>query len=124
MADQSDQSDITGVADRPAHTPGPWHAEFGEQFGYDCMTHAWTIYAANRKIITDIDLGSYGQEPCDYAFRSAEAAANAWLIAAAPDLLAACKLLLESHDASCKGEDCPLYGIDLTRAAIKKAIGG
>jgi len=52
-----------------------------------------------------------------------ETEANAYLIAAAPDLLAALKLILASHDASCKGERCAIVGIDLARAALAKAEG-
>ena len=39
---------------------------------------------------------------------------------AAPDLLAALKLIIKSHDASCPGEDCRIFGIDLARNLIAK----
>ena len=37
------------------------------------------------------------------------------------ELLAALKLMLASHDATCPGEECQLSGVDLARAAIAKA---
>ena len=37
------------------------------------------------------------------------------------ELLAALKLMLASHDATCLGEECQLSGVDLARAAIAKA---
>lgn len=62
-------------------TPGPWHAEFGECAGYDCMTSGWDIRAGTDHVVT-----------VDEADNSPQATkANAYLIAAAPELLAACK---------------------------------
>ena len=43
------------------------------------------------------------------------------LLKAAPAMLAALKLILVTHDATCAGEDCHIGGIDLARAAIAKA---
>jgi hypothetical protein len=43
--------------------------------------------------------------------------------AAAPEMLQALKMLLESHDRTCNGEGCQLSGIDLARAAVAKAEG-
>ena len=37
------------------------------------------------------------------------------------ELLAALRLMLASHDATCPGEECQLSGVDLARAAIAKA---
>lgn len=56
-----------------------WKAEFHESGGYDCMTGAWVIFDQNGTIAT-LDQGDYGQENCDYAFRSLAAEANAKLI--------------------------------------------
>ena len=39
------------------------------------------------------------------------------------ELLAALRLMLASHDATCPGEECQLSGVDLARAAIAKAEG-
>ena len=48
---------------------------------------------------------------------------DARLIAAAPWLYEALRLMLASHDATCAGEECQLCGVDLARAAIAKAEG-
>lgn len=72
-----------------SHTPGPWRSVFSEMGGYDCMTHAFHVKAGNR-IVATLDLGSYGQSPCDFTDRggwSDEASANAHLIEAAPQML-------------------------------------
>jgi hypothetical protein len=50
--------------------------EFNETGGYDCMTGAWIIRDTARgqyAIAVTIDQDDYGQEYCDYSFRSAEA---------------------------------------------------
>lgn len=39
------------------------------------------------------------------------------------ELVLALELILKSHDASCKGEECQLSGIDLGRIALNKAKG-
>lgn len=49
--------------------------------------------------------------------------ANARLLSAAPDLLAAIKRILWSHDLTCAGPDCSIAGIDAARAAVEKATG-
>lgn len=77
--------------------PGPWHIEFREHGGYDAMTGAWIIYTGTVTIAT-IDLADYGQEHCDYDFRSSSAEANARLIAAAPELLVALQKLRGAID--------------------------
>ena len=43
------------------------------------------------------------------------------LTAQRDELLAALRLMLASHDATCPGEECQLSGVDLARAAIAKA---
>jgi hypothetical protein len=35
-------------------------------------------------------------------------------------LQTALKMMLDSHDLSCKGEDCPIIGVDLARAALEQ----
>lgn len=70
-------------------TGGSWQAVFHESGGYDCMTGAWDIQSERGKCLATVDQSDYGQEHCDYSYRSDEAKANARLIAAAPDLLEA-----------------------------------
>lgn len=68
-----------------AHTPGPWTLHFGEQ-GYplaiDAPRERWSIPGAVGAIVRSNGIGMPS---------SSEGLANALLITAAPDLLAACK---------------------------------
>ena len=72
------------------HTPGPWYATFSDSGGYDCMTDAWRIEDATGGTITHVDLADYGQEYSGHDGDFPVAQANAALMAAAPELLAAC----------------------------------
>lgn len=47
-------------------------AVFSETGGYDCCTGAWSIRYGDR-ILAEVDLAEYGQEGCDYEFRSPQA---------------------------------------------------
>ena len=83
-----------------SHTPGPW--KFEDEYVRD----------ASGDIIAD----PYTMPTAD----SGDAMeANAILIAAAPDLLAACKSLISTLEEC--GVEC--LGMGLTRAAIAKATG-
>jgi hypothetical protein len=84
-----------------SHTPGPWTVSIGCDMTNDSY------------VIHEDDGNGVGPEM----------AANARVIAAAPDLLLALENLLVSHDLNCQGEDCQLMGIDLARAAVSKARG-
>lgn len=44
--------------------------EFDETGGYNCMTGAWIITDDYGNIIVRIDQVGFGQERCDYEFRS------------------------------------------------------
>jgi hypothetical protein len=104
------------------HTPGPWTLEEPSRHnGYD----TWKIAAP-----TLVEpLGSYSE----WSGRQ-ERAANARLIAAAPELLAACQRFLDAHaapsTANLRGfvesqiRPCRCGPCDLARAAIAKAEGG
>ncbi|MFN7882944.1 MAG: hypothetical protein ACK5PF_08010 [bacterium] len=84
------------------HTPGPWSAQTnGAQ---------WVVHAGRKQRVASVHTGLVGQE------------ANARLIAAAPDLLAAGRLLLRACDEG--DADMAMDGYDLLRAAIAKAEGG
>ncbi len=102
----------------PKHTPGPWKplnmfmgltpsvGAMGKQGGFD--------------ICPEVVSGIYGSVE--------ESQANARLIAAAPDLLEACQLILANmEDTEDTGTDreCGEYeDIKKLRAAIAKATGG
>lgn len=71
------------------HTPGPWEAEFGV---------AYNVRAPHGGIIAQISR-QRGRFAAQGYIDSEESAANARLIAAAPDLLEACEKTLEMIDA-------------------------
>lgn len=86
-------------------TPGPWRYWFEE--GY-----VGEITSANGKLVAGFDT-----EPNE---------ADARLIAAAPELLGACELIVSAFDALKQGSAArnePLQ-INAARAAIAKATGG
>jgi hypothetical protein len=90
-----------------AHTPGPW--EHDESGGLVPGSHEWHVYANSAPV------GKRLPAICD-------SEANARLIAAAPELLAALQLILDDYD---NGYDTVLQfkAVDATRAAIAKATG-
>lgn len=91
------------------HTPGPWRYH---GFVVDSDFSGWRVYLPTkyRRVITVEGTSA------------AEADANARLIAAAPDLLAALKAAFQpagwSHSGDCMCEVC-----EMCRAAIAKAEG-
>jgi hypothetical protein len=95
------------------HTPGPWsvgpthHESEGKSWLF--YSHQTHILAPNG--LTDLAIVEAGEE---------EGQANARLIAAAPDLLAACQDI-EIALADTKFASSPLYKQML--AAIEKAVG-
>ena len=109
------------------HTPGPWTAQrsgrnermLGKKNWNPDDPHqcALAVYARS-KVCTLAD--EYGTDAEERAMR-AEQEANAHLIAAAPDLLAALREYLERHEASCEPSGLPEY--EQARAAIAKAEG-
>ena len=85
------------------HTPGPWSAD-----EYVSPPHTWFIRGPNLEKIV-----SGPQPPLT--------AANACLIAAAPELLDALAVMLKAYDF---GEQfTPNHPIAIARAAIAKATG-
>ena len=100
-----------------AHTPGPWTVR-GQGFVVGGEGDALNADYVALTLITAPSVPSNHQPDAE------EARANAHLMAAAPELFAALKLLLTTHDASCvDAEACQIGGIDLARAAIAKAEG-
>ncbi len=89
---------------KATHTPGPWVVESG---GSSVVTPGGRAIA---DIPNDID---------------EEEVANARLIAASPDLLSACRKILESRDPdpnSSKAVDAQIEAWGLAEAAIAKAV--
>lgn len=102
------------------HTPGPWHVEQGSD---------------ERDFIVADQTGNTVAEPnaCAYDFSEldpkvrridiAEAKANARLIAAAPELLVACRDLCDAIPDETLTADPPLQcWVENARAAIAKAV--
>ena len=88
------------------HTPGPWEVERSLNGDYS-VRHTAT-----------------GNHPiCDVFYVTETGQANASLIAAAPDLLAACKALLEMPMLTDKTYDQVQAVRKLATAAIAKATG-
>src|SRR5690606_11039817 len=94
------------------HTPGPWKSEY-----HGKESHAIIGGSANGRdwtIIAEI------HDPVGYVPRS-ERSANARLIAAAPDLLAACKAVLNEIQTNTEWLDPAVESA--LEAAIAKATG-
>lgn len=111
------------------HTPSPWILhEWDSDLGYDCMTGGLAISGSQSgpgEFHVLLDGNNYGQAACDYSWQPTDRMlADAKLIAAAPDLLAALQLLVGRREsiatdpASRDGSD-GRYAI--ARAAIAKA---
>jgi hypothetical protein len=84
------------------HTPGPWKAT---------LAYGYRIEAAGGKIVAKLPTHCplTGEDP-----------ANAYLIAAAPDLLAVCRAVLEHADSN---PDIPDHDKQMLRDAIAQATG-
>ena len=94
------------------HTPGPWI--YGPEVGPDCTR----IDAENGLVIAAVrsrEITSWEQSRPIYSW-SEEGAANARLIAAAPDLLEACRVAFDQTCSSGRPKDW-----EQLRAAIAKA---
>jgi hypothetical protein len=85
------------------HTPGPWFCENGD--------NRWVVWDdAGMACICDVHTGV---EPDPSGTR------HAHLIAAAPDLLAACELMLTVYGLA---QEAP-HAVEVMQAAIAKAKG-
>ena len=107
------------------HTPGPW------QFN-DLDASIWPGPMGSRRapvatVFTAAQPESELSQESDHF--TPEEAANARLIASAPDLLAILRRILAAHDSKNNGAVmgeavlCPMFA-DIARAAIAKATGG
>ena len=96
------------------HTPGPWYALRGQR-------NISIRYKTGDRLLPMVNVASVrGQFPTDCPYGSSEA--NVRLIAAAPELLEACQLLVADYE-----DTNPAIGEDWYRkakAAIAKAKGG
>ena len=103
------------------HTPGPWTVENGP-----VESEMLAISAAGRTFQNPICLFDYGAGPALKWEPNREQCANARLIAAAPDMLAALKAVeLEAVNAGRGGDvTIPSQVWDMISAAIARAEGG
>lgn len=104
------------------HTPGPW-----EYFDHPAYTNVFTVGPREFKTVAEVRAGNEEDGLPE------QTEANARLIAAAPDLLAALLAILQAHEiTSDHFEEVEVDGemvrpgaiSELARAAIAKAKGG
>ena len=99
-----------------AHTPGPWRAD---RHNADFPGGGWFITNANGILIGKVHDGVIEVERDQFIPTRLESCdANARLIAAAPELLAACEKALAAYFKADQFE-----AQDVLEAAIKKAKG-
>ena len=106
----------------PEHTPGQWRVEFDAYGGYDMMSSAYLIQSGETRI-TEVDTGHKGKD--------VESAANAALIARAPDLAHALVGLVKALNAVVNIDQAdtlqtaPLWlKVRAALAAAEKALAG
>ena len=76
------------------HTPGPWEFQLDQPRRNE---YPWfSINASNRRIASTEQFPCEGLWPCDALKSPEESEANAKLIAAAPELLEACRIALDT----------------------------
>jgi len=93
------------------HTPGPWDCWDMDEFGWHVFATKFGDRKQGQNYRLSVAAVRYGRSHSDKAANYYECVANARLIAAAPDLLAA---ILNSDDA---------HWTPAMRAAIAKATG-
>lgn len=102
------------------HTPGPWQTYMGT--GIVACVHHHGMHGAMQTLVAECNTGTAYPVPREVR---EQAAANAALIAAAPDMLDALRDLLRGaeHELSCAaGPECSCR-VSRARAAIAKAEG-
>lgn len=92
-----------------AHAPGPWQVDHDDRPGMEWNTH---IVSAPRPHLTVCFMAHGGKND------NSEGEANAKLIAAAPELLEALRLVTSQHQS---GLPIPENQWNIARAAIAKA---
>lgn len=104
------------------HTPGPWRVASSDECKDMNSTMAVVTGTQNSIIVvanawkTDDQIPSIASD--------SQATANARLIAAAPELLEACKELVHSLEWEVKRSGTTYFGFEAAKAAIKKAEEG
>lgn len=92
------------------HTPGPWLRD--RESGFDC-----DVRAANGRKIASVNVQNAPKSKKGWLSRQKENEANARLIAAAPELLAALQAIMDLNP------QLPMGYTEEARAAIAKATG-
>lgn len=88
--------DLATTPDATPHTPGPWEVEYDFSYGGHFIRMASAIRnpkAHKTQHVVEYDHGYYSDDPDSVeAFQEAEA--NAYVMAASPELLKACRTAL------------------------------
>lgn len=101
------------MTDQQKHTPGPW------KFGFESASSDWAIVTdASGGVVANVNAESGPDAISAPATRKMPREANARLIAAAPDLLAACQKIVDAVE---DGDE--MAAIEMARAASAKATG-
>jgi len=117
-------ADAIAVKQRNRHTPGPWelNSVFGPSTGALSVKHpTWEsnshpIARVYRRLMDD------RREDGTHQFDDAEAQANANMIAAAPDLYDACKMLLVAYEGGEPGDSIDWEDLDDVVEAAREAV--
>jgi hypothetical protein len=105
------------------HTPGPWYAEpINDEEDVFCAIFGPSVLNAAEEVEIAV-LRASDPQPGHSAYRDNEGQANARLIAAAPDLLAACRHAMNVGEIKYKTCALSSYSHDILKAAIAKAEG-
>jgi hypothetical protein len=122
MSDSKSKTGTETVVHDIVHTPGPWTVCDEDRLGINADGESYSIVIYGNDA-DDPEIGIQGRTP-------QERKANARLIAAAPELLLACKLMLEHEGEAVTngvGMECDSdeleHAKDLAKAAIAKATG-
>lgn len=106
---------------KASHTPGPWNAVKWEYPTRETGRKVEHVVVSPALLVATLNHGDEGDDVVDFVQTYEEGAANARLIAAAPDLLAALEACASRWDKDDE-EDAPGLGEQI-RAAIAKARG-
>jgi hypothetical protein len=105
------------------HTPGPWKVAFTETGSQYIDAKGKYDYGVQAVLVVaeDCEAHPVADASCNWTCRDgAECEANARLIAAAPDLLAALQEILGRYDED--NLKLTVDAIQASRAAVKKAV--